>query len=75
MKARFLWFLPLDIFAVNNGQPKWIACAETLAEAMQLLRHASPGSYFVFSLQTGQKDRYNVSVDGVVSQVDASSIP
>jgi hypothetical protein len=66
----------LDIFAVNNGhQPKWFACAETLAEAMQLLSHASPGSYFVFSLQSGQKDRYKVSIDGVVSQVAASSIP
>jgi hypothetical protein len=65
----------LDVFAVNHGQPKWLGCTETLAQAILLLRDAGPGSYLVFSQQTGYKDHYEVSADGVVSQVVARSVP
>jgi hypothetical protein len=62
--------VPWDVFAANNSDaPNWLGCAETLAQAMQLLRKAGAGSYFVFSQQTGYKDHYEVNADGVVSQV------
>ena len=59
----------LDVFAANNGEPKWLGCTETLAQAIQLLRNAGSGSYFVFAQQNGHKDHFEVSRDGVVSQV------
>jgi hypothetical protein len=65
----------LDIFAANNGQAKWLGCAETLARAILFLRVAGPGSYFVFSQQTGYKDHYEVSKDGIVSQLGDRSVP
>ena len=65
---------PLDIFAAKNGEPKWLGCAETLARATQLLRNAGAGSYFVFSQRTGQKNFYNVSVEGVVSASESCNV-
>jgi hypothetical protein len=65
---------PLDVFAANNGEPKWLGCTESLAQAILLLRDAGAGSYFVFSEQTGYKDHYEVSANGVVSQVGARSV-
>ena len=58
---------PLDIFAVN-GEPKWLGCAETLAQAIDLIRKTGSGSYFVFSQKTGHKHFYK-NTDGIVSQV------
>jgi hypothetical protein len=55
----------LDIFAANDGQAKWLGCTETLAHAILFLRDAGSGSYFVFTQQTGYKDYYQVSKDGV----------
>ena len=46
---------PLDIFAVNNGESKWLGCAESIAQAIDLIRKTGSGSYFVFSQQTGHK--------------------
>ena len=57
---------PLDVFAVKNGEPKWLGCAESLAQAIELLRNTGSGSYFVFSQQTGHKNFYEVSTEGVV---------
>jgi len=65
---------PLDVFAVNNGEPRWLGCAQSLAQAIDLLRESGSGSYFVFSQQTGHKNFYDVTVEGVVvSQVSASA--
>lgn len=63
---------PLDVFAVENGEPAtWLGCAETLAQATELLRKAGVGSYLVFSQHTGHKNLYEVTTDGVLSQVSA----
>jgi hypothetical protein len=52
---------PLDVFAVKNGEPKWLGCAETLAKALELgLRHRE-GSHFAFSHQTGHENFYEVA--------------
>ena len=62
---------PLDIFALENGGPaSWLGCAETLAQATELLRNAGSGSYFVFSQKTGHKTFYKVT-DGALSQISA----
>jgi hypothetical protein len=58
---------PLDVFAVKNGEPNWLGCAESLPQAMELLRNTGSGSYLVFSQQTGHKNFYEVSTEGVVS--------
>ena len=55
-----------DVFAANNGQPMWLGCTETLAQAVQWLRSAGSGSYFVFSAQNGQTDHYEVDRKSVV---------
>jgi glucose dehydrogenase len=64
---------PLDVFAVNNGEPKWLGCAESLAQATDLIRKTGAGSYFVFSQETGHKNFYELTTDGVVSQVRQTS--
>jgi hypothetical protein len=64
----------LDVFALKSGEPKWVGCAETLAQAIELMRkEGGSGSYFVFSQQTGHKNFYETSAEGAISQVDASS--
>jgi hypothetical protein len=55
---------PLDVFAVTNGEPKWLGCAETLAKALQLVRDHGTGSYVVYSQQTGHKNFYEVMPTG-----------
>lgn len=62
---------PLDVFALKNGEAQWLGCAETLSAAIELLRKAGSGSYFVFSQQTTHKNFYEVNAEGVVSQVAA----
>jgi len=62
---------PLDVFAVNNSEPNWLGCAETLALAIELIREAGFGTYFVFSQKTGHKNFYEVSAEGIVSQVSS----
>lgn len=61
----------LDVFVVENGEPKWLSCAETLTEAIESIRKTGCGSYFIFAQQTEHKAFYEVSAEGVVSQVDA----
>jgi hypothetical protein len=64
---------PLDVFALKSGEPKWLGCAETLAQAIELMRKAGSGSYFVFSQQAVRKNFYEVNAEGAISQVDTSS--
>ena len=47
---------PLEVFAIENGEHKWLACAETQAKAPELIGNRCPGSYFVFSQETGKQD-------------------
>jgi hypothetical protein len=51
----------LDVFAVMNGEPKWLGCAETMAKAFELVLEHGEGSYFVFSQRTGHKNFYEVT--------------
>ena len=60
---------PLDIFAVNNGEATWLGCAESIAQAIDVIRKTGSGSYFVFSQKTGHKNFYEVNRDGIASQV------
>jgi hypothetical protein len=59
---------PLDVFAIENGKPMWLGCAETLAKALELVGNRGPGSYFVFSQETGHKNFYEVASDGTVAR-------
>jgi len=45
-----------------------LGCAESLAQAIELLRNTGSGSYFVFSEETGHKNFYEVSTEGFVSR-------
>jgi hypothetical protein len=40
---------PLDVFAIDDSDSRWLGCAETLAEAVDLIQKTGPGSYLVFS--------------------------
>jgi hypothetical protein len=61
---------PLDVFSVKlDREPEWLGAAETLGKAVELIRASGPGSYFVFSQQTGHKNFFNVSADGNVWSV------
>ena len=62
---------PLDVFAVMNGEPKWLSCVETLSQAVDLIRKTGCGSYFVFSQPTGHKDFYEITAEGVVLASDS----
>ena len=51
---------PLDVFAIEDGEHKWLACAETQAKALELIGNRGPGSYFVFSQETGNRIFFEV---------------
>lgn len=57
---------PLDVFR-DGTEPEWIGWAETLAQALELVRENGPGAYFVLSLETQQKNYYEVNPNGVIS--------
>jgi len=57
---------PLDVFAIGDSDSRWLGCTETLAEAVDLIQKAGPGSYLVFSQTTHHKSLYNVTRDGVI---------
>jgi hypothetical protein len=58
---------PLDVFAVHDSESKWLGCAQTLVEALELIRSAGPGEYFVFSQTTEHTAFYKVGLHGDVS--------
>jgi hypothetical protein len=59
---------PLDVFALRNGEPKWLDSTDTLDRALELIRLSGAGSYFVFSQTTQHKNFYVVSRQGEISQ-------
>ena len=65
---------PLDVFVVNGDQPEWLGCAETLADALTLIRNKGVGSYVVYSQQTGHKNHYEVNPDGHVSVAPTAEV-
>jgi hypothetical protein len=58
---------PLDVFAVRDSESQWLDSAQTLAEALELIRRTGPGSYLVFSQKTEHKSFYKVSLNGSIS--------
>jgi hypothetical protein len=61
---------PLDVFALQDrGEAKWLGCAQTLAKALELALQHGKGSYFVFSVETGHKNFYEVTEGGTVNRV------
>lgn len=63
---------PLDVFAVSEGQPKWLGSAESLAKALEMAAREGAGSYFVYSHQTGNKQFYKVGSDGTVQRTEGT---
>ena len=57
---------PLDVFAFQDTEPKWVDCAESLEKARELMRKSGPGAYLVLSQQTQRKSFYEVDSDGGV---------
>jgi hypothetical protein len=62
----------LDVFAVNEGEPRWLDCAETMGKALLMILTRGNGSYMLFSPQNGHKDLYEVN-NGILSRVSRSS--
>jgi hypothetical protein len=62
---------PLKVFAIGDSDSQWLGCAETLAEALELIEKTGPGAYLVFSSTTHRRNLYRASPDGVVSLLAA----
>lgn len=58
---------PLDVFAIQNEKPQWLGSSETFEKALQLMRETGPGPYVIYSPETGHKNFYLMSSDGLVS--------
>lgn len=56
---------PLDVFRVEDRGTMWIDSAESLEHAVKLMVKLGAGEYLLFSQQTGHKDLYSVSRNGV----------
>jgi hypothetical protein len=64
---------PLDVFSIRNNESTWLGPAETLVQALEVMRQNGAGSYFIFSHQTGHKAMYQVDEHGSVRPVEAKS--
>jgi len=60
---------PLDIFKLDAGGVTWIAEANTLAHATEIIRKRGSGRYLVLSHTTGHKEKFDVHSDGSVHRV------
>jgi hypothetical protein len=67
--GRAVMIPPLDVFSVENNEPLWLASAESLVQALEIVRKRGPGSYCIFSHQTGHKTHYEVDLNGQVKPV------
>jgi hypothetical protein len=57
----------LDVFAIQDEKPRWLGSSETFDKALQLRCETGPGPYVVYSPETGHKNFYVMSSDGLVS--------
>ena len=64
---------PLDVFSIRNNESTWLGPAETLVQALEVVRQTGAGSYFIFSHQTGHKAMYHVDELGSVRPVETKS--
>ena len=64
----------LDVLSIRNNESTWLGPAETLMQALELMRQNGAGSYFIFSHQSGHKTMYQVDEHGSVRPVEAESL-
>ena len=64
---------PLDVLSIRNNESTWLGPAETLIQALELMRQNGAGSYFIFSHQTGLKAMYQVDENRSVRPVEPES--
>ena len=64
---------PLDVLSIRNNESTWLGPAETLIQALELMRQSGAGSYFIFPHQTGLKAMYQVDENRSVRPVEAES--
>lgn len=64
---------PLDVFSIKNDEPTWLWPAETIAQALEMVRKLGPGLYFVFFHETGRKTTYQVDETGTVQLMHSVS--
>lgn len=62
---------PLDVFALKGNEPRWLGCAETMSQALDMARREGAGSYFVFSHQTGNRTLYQINANGEPKPVES----
>jgi hypothetical protein len=74
LQKRGRMIAPLDIFVANGDRPVWLGCAETLVDALTLIRNKGVGSYVVYSHQTGHTNHYEVNADGHVSAAPTAEV-
>ena len=60
---------PLEVFRVDERGPLWIDVAQSLDDAIILIRKAGVGEYLLVSRTTHHKDQYLVSPEGHVEFV------
>ena len=63
----------LDVLSIRNNESTWLGPAETLIQALGMMRQNGAGSYFIFFHQTGHKTMYQVDEHGSVRPVEAES--
>jgi hypothetical protein len=63
----------LDIYVVPGIDPVWLGSAETLPQALEIIRASGEGAYFVFSQTTECNNFYLVGPDGELSLVEKQS--
>ena len=66
---------PLDVFSVKDNEPTWLWPAESLAQALEMVRKRGPGLYFIFSHQTGHKMMYEVDDVGIIRLYQNGATP
>jgi len=57
---------PLDVFSIKDNEPTWLGAADSLPQALEIVRRQGEGSYFVFSHETGHKTMIHVDLDGAI---------
>jgi hypothetical protein len=61
-----------DVFAVRIDS-EWLGCAETLPQALEMIRESGEGAYFVFSKATERNILYLLGPDGCLSLIEKQS--
>ena len=60
---------PLDIFVLKDNGPHWVASAETIEKALEIVAKQDAGSYLVYSQKTGNRTLYTLDPGGELNAV------